>query len=93
MEDISFLKHEVIKGLVLELSLYLAAADNVSSRPSRVVESPQVRPWSNAFKLISCHLLLQRAFSFLASSFAQQQESSLEEYIQLLVMLQYSSRV
>lgn len=52
--------------------------------------------WSSAFKLVTLvqpsSAAAERVFSLLTSSFTVQQESSLEDYVQLSVMLQYNSR-
>ena len=90
----------VIDGLKSELPLYLAAAEDVSAQADPVAwwksHEPGLPNWAKACRLI---LLVQpssaaseRVFSILSNSFSHQQESSLEDYIQLSVMLQYNNR-
>ena len=90
----------VIDELKAELPRFLAAAEDVSHQVN-VVEwwhshELELPSWSKAFRQI---LLVQpssaaaeRVFSILTNTFSSQQESSLEDYIQLSVMLQYNHR-
>ena len=86
---------EAIEGMKSELPTYLAAAD----------VSPQIDPcewwkhhsadipmWARAFRKVALIPPLSAAavFSLLQSSFGKQQEQSLEDYIQLSVMMQYN---
>ena len=86
------------QSLKSELPLYFIAAEDASDQVDAVewwkAHESDLPLWSNAFKLI---ILMQpsfaaeeRVFLLLASSFAQQQELSLEDYIQFSVMLQYN---
>ena len=88
-----------IDGLKSEIPTYMAASEDVSRLPtdinpvawwkSHAMELPK---WANAFRLV---LLVQpssaaaeRVFSIL-QHFTAQQQSSLEDYLELSVMLQY----
>ena len=90
----------VIDGLKSELSAYKAAAEGLSVQTDPItwwkMHESDLHNWAKAFKLI---LLVQpssaaseRVFSILSNSFSDHQESSLEDYIQLSVMLQYNYR-
>ena len=94
-----FFDSATIDGLKSELPAYLAAAEDVSSEmdpmmwwKSRETELPK---WANACKLVVLVQLSSAAaehvFSILSSSFTAQQESSLEDYIELSIMLQYNN--
>ena len=83
-----------------ELPRYMAAAEDVSPRTAPITwwksHADMLPHWAQSFKLV---LLVQpssaateRVFSILANSFSAQQESSLEDYIQLSVMMQYNYR-
>ena len=85
-----FVNSEAIIELKTELPAYLAAAEDVSDHADALPK------WSS---LIHSILLVQpssaaaeRVFSLLSSSFDSRQESALEDYIQLSVMLQYNYR-
>ena len=92
---------EVLNDLKKELPAYLAAAEDVSPQVDplhwwRGHES-QLPKWAKACSLV---LLMQpssaaaeRVFSLLSNSFSSRQESSLEDYVELSVMLQYNKRV
>ena len=78
--------------------MYLAASEDVSTQTDAIAKlhETELPNWDNACRLI---LLVQpssaaseRVFSILNSSFSSQQESSLEDYIQLSIMLQYNRR-
>lgn len=97
-----FLNTELLDGLKQELPEYLAAAEDVSDQVDilewwRAQERHNAMPhWTHTCKLI---LLVQpssaaaeRVFSLLNNSFNSQQESSLEDYLQLSIMLQYNYR-
>ena len=90
----------VIDGLKSELPMYLAAAEDVSSQTDPIAwwksHEADLPNWAKVCRLM---LLVQpssaaseRVFSILSNSFSSQQESSLEDYIQLSVMLQYNNR-
>lgn len=89
-----FLNTEAIEGLKSELPYYMAAAEDVSP------EASQHQPAKVGQCCLSCRVALiqpssaaaERVFSILASSFGKQQESSLEDYVQLSVMMQYNYR-
>ena len=90
----SFNSTHVIEGLKAELPQYLAAAADVSHQVN-VVEwwsshKLDLPNWSKAFKQIllvqpSSAVFIERAFSILTKSFSSQQESCLEDDIQLSV--------
>ena len=90
---------DMIDGLKAELPAYLAAAEDVSTEIEPVAwwksHSTEPPKWADAFRYI---LLVQpssaaaeRVFSIL-QGFTAQQQSSLEDYIELSVMLQYNCR-
>ena len=86
-----------IDGLKSEIPTYMAASEDISAEidpiawwKSHAMELPK---WANAFRLV---LLVQpssaaaeRVFSIL-QRFTAQQQSSLEDYLELSVMLQYN---
>ena len=89
----------IIDNLKLELPYYLAAAeDSYQSDPIEwwKLHKDQLPHWSHAFQLVilvqPSSAAAERVFSLLANSFGTQQESSLEDYVQLSVMLQYNYR-
>ena len=95
-----FLSMSTIDGLMSELPKYLAASEDVSSQTDIVewwkLHEAQLPNWAKACQMV---LLVQpssaaaeRVFSILTNSFSAQQYSSLEDYIQLSVMLQYNYR-
>ena len=92
------LSAQTVNGLKAELPSYKAAVDDVE--PSVDTHDwwkrheEELPHWSTAFKLI---LLVQpssaaaeRVFSLLQNSFTQRQSSSLEDYIETSIMLQYN---
>ena len=90
----------LIDDLKSELPMYLAAAEDVSSQTDPFVwwksHETQLPIWSKAFRLVvlvqPSSAASERVFSILSNSFSTRQESSLEDYIQLSVMLQYNNR-
>ena len=98
---ISFLDSTLtIDGLKAELPLYLAAAEDMSAQTdvlqwwkSHQLELPK---WAEACSLVllvqPSSAAVEHVFSILSNSFSSQQESSLEDYIELSVMLQYNYR-
>lgn len=99
LSHLPFLKPK-IPSLKAELPSVLAACEGVHHSVNPIdwwkSHGEQFKTWLEAFKLV---LLVQpssasveRVFSLLANSFTSQQESSLEDYIQLSVMLQYNYR-
>ena len=89
-----------LSDLKSELPRYLAAAEGMSSRANIVdwwkSHEDDLPHWAQSCKLV---LLVQlssaaaeRVFSILSNSFSERQESSLEDYIELSVMLQYNYR-
>ena len=93
----TFLNSQVIHGLKSELPKYLAASEYVSTEQTWWKFHQEYLPnWAQACRLV---LLVQpssaaseRVFSILNQSFSSQQESALEDYTQLSVMLQYNYR-
>lgn len=92
-----FLKPK-IPSLKAELPSVLAACEGVHHSVNPIdwwkSHGEQFKTWLEAFKLV---LLVQpssasaeRVFSLLTNSFSRQQESALEDYIQLSVLLQYN---
>ena len=90
----------IIDGLKSELPEYMAKAEDVAPTISRTDwwsdHESELPNWSNACKQ---SLLFQpssaaaeRVFSLLQNSFKDQQYSSLEDYIQTSIMLQYNNR-
>ena len=88
----------IIDGLKSELPQYMASSEDVSPTVSRTdwwsCHESELPNWSKAAKL---SLLFQpssaaaeRVFSLLQNSFNEQQYSSLEDYIEASVMLQYN---
>ena len=89
----------MIDGLKAELPAYLAAAEDVSTEIEPVAwwksHSTELPKWADAFRYIvlvqPSSAAAERVFSIL-QGFTAQQQSSLEDYIELSVMLQYNSR-
>ena len=88
----------IIDGLKSELPQYMASSEDVSPTVSRTdwwsCHESELPNWSKAAKL---SLLFQpssaaaeKVFSLLQNSFNEQQYSSLEDYIEASVMLQYN---
>ena len=98
-----FLDSDVImNGFKVELPAYMAVAEDVSiSTEEKKVErwcdhKEQISHWASAVKQV---LLVQpssataeRVFSILRSSFNEQQECALTDYLQASTMLQYKKR-
>jgi len=99
LRAISFLDStSTIDGLKTELPLYLDAAEDVSAQTDVLqwwkFHQLELPKWAEACSLV---LLMQpssaaaeRVFSILSNSFSSRQELSLEDYIELSVMLQYN---
>ena len=83
-----------------ELPAYLAAAEDVSPDVETLSwwknHQNQIPTWAKAFKLIllvqPSSVAAERVFSLLQNSFSHQQQSSLENYISVSVMLQYNRK-
>ena len=95
-----FFDASTIGGLKTELPTYTALAEDVSTSVEPLAwwngHESQLPNWATACKRV---LLLQpssaaaeRVFSLLSNSFTSQQESSLEDYTELSVILQYNNR-
>ena len=95
-----FFTPELISNLKRELPEYLAEAKGSSNQVNPLswwkMHAEKLPTWSDVCKMV---LLLQpssaaaeRFFSLLSSTFSMSQESSLEDYIQVSVMLQYNHR-
>ena len=92
----------MIDGLKSELPEYLAEDEDVSEKVDVIKwwksheADGRLPSWTRACRLV---LLVQpssaaaeRVFSMLTNAFSTQQESSLEDYVQFSVMLQYNYR-
>ena len=86
-----------IDGLKSEIPTYMAASEDISAEidpiawwKSHAMELPK---WANAFRLVllfpPSSAAAERVFSIL-QCFTAQQQSSLEDYLELSVMLQYN---
>ena len=93
-------KPSILQGLKAELPAYLAKADGISSETDPVEwwkgHSADLPNWSSATADI---LLVQpssaaaeRVFSLLKASFGSQQDTTLNDYIECSLMLQYNNR-
>ena len=88
----------IIDGLKAKLPAYLAAAEDVSTEIDPVAwwkrHTTELPKWAEAFRSIllvqSSSAAAERVFSIL-QGFTAQQQSSLEDYVELSVMLQYNS--
>jgi hypothetical protein len=96
----TFFDASTIEWLKSELPNYAALAEDVSSAIDPLTwwkdHENKLPQWASACKRV---LLLQpssaaaeRVFSILSNSFNSQQESSLEDYTELSVILQYNNR-
>ena len=91
---------EAIEGMKSELPTYLAAAEGVAPQCDHCewwkYHSADLPMWARSFQKIALiqpsSAAAERVFSILQSSFGKQQEQSLEDFIQLSVMLQYNYR-
>ena len=100
LKSFPFFDQEIIDGLKSELPSYFAAAEDVSEQVDAIGwwngHKSNLPKWASAFKLLilvqPSSAAAERVFSLLTSSFTKQQESSLEDYIQLSIMLQYNSQ-
>lgn len=93
-----FLTSDTIAKLKVELPVYLAKATDISQELSLLtwwkMNSPSLPEWSAAAQ----HMLLvqpssaasERVFSLLKNSFGEQQLSSLQDYVDASLMLQYN---
>ena len=95
-----FFDASFISQLKAELPAYVAAAEDVSPGFEMLSwwrhHQNEIPTWAKAFQLL---LLVQpssaaaeRVFSLLQNSFSQQQQSFLEDYISVSVMLQYNRK-
>ena len=95
-----FLNSNIIDQLKLELPKYMAAAEDISPTVDTIVwwkrHANDLPHWSKACKML---LLVQpssaaaeRVFSILSSSFTATQRSSLEDYIETSIMIQYNNK-
>ena len=99
LKSFPFFDQEIIDGLKSELPSYFAAAEDVSEQVDAIGwwngHKSNLPRWASAFKLLilvqPSSAAAERVFSLLTSSFTKQ-ESSLEDYIQLSIMLQYNSQ-
>lgn len=102
LKSFPFLDSTLITNLKAELADYIAAAEGVVETIDPLKwwkdkeENGSLVNWAQAFKLI---LLIQpssgaaeRVFSLLNNTFNTRQESAMEDYIQLSVMMQYNNR-
>ena len=97
-----FVSTELIEGLKWELPEYLAAADDVSDKTDVMdwrkshEQNSRLPHWTKACRLVllvqPSSAAVERVFSLLNNAFTSQQESSLEDYLQLSIMLQYNYR-
>ena len=91
---------EAIEGMKSELPKYLATAEDVSPQIDTCEwwkhHSADIPTWATAFRKVALiqpsSAAAERVFSLLQSSFGKQQEQSLEDYVQLSVMMQYNYR-
>ena len=91
---------EAIEGMKSELPKYLATAEDVSPQIDTCEwwkhHSADIPTWAMAFRKVALiqpsSAAAERVFSLLQSSFGKQQEQSLEDYVQLSVMMQYNYR-
>ena len=92
-----FVNDTTLSALKSEFPNYVAASEDVSSDLSPLefwkAHADKLPSWSETAKKV---LLLQpsaeRAFSLLKSTFNEQQLSSLEDYIEASMMLQYNKQ-
>ena len=95
-----FLNSNDITTLKSELSTYIAAVEDISKSidPLEWWESNEERlpNWASAFKKLvlvqPSSAAAERVFSLLSKSFSKLQTRSLEDYVQLSIMLQYNNR-
>ena len=100
MRIFPFLDSDCVGALKSELPSYLAAAEDVCENVDIIQwwknHADRLSKWSSVFLQIvlvqPSSAAAETVFSLLSSSFTSQQESSLEDYIQLSVMLQYNYR-
>ena len=100
LSSLPFLGVNDVASLKSELPIYLAAIEGISSNIDPLNwwcnNADKLPNWSSAFKKV---ILMQpssaaaeRVFSILTFSFSKLQTVSLEDYVQLSVMLQYNHR-
>ncbi len=100
LKVLPFIKNPLITNLKTELPAYMSKAEDVLPTVSKTEwwkkHAQELPFWSSACKSI---LLLQpssaaaeRVFSLLNNSFKEQQYSSLEDYIETSIMLQYNEK-
>lgn len=98
MRIFPFLDSDCVSALKSKLPSYLAAAEDVCENVDIIQwwknHADRLPKWSSVFLQIvlmkPSSAAAERVFSLFSSSFTLQQESSLEDYIQLSVMLQYN---
>ena len=89
----------IVDSLKTELPAYIAAAAGVSTEIDPISwwknHATELPNWATAFRAVilvqPSSAAAERVFSIL-QRFTAQQESSLEDYIELSVMLQYNNR-
>ena len=100
LRSFPFLDVTTVDSLKSELPYYMAAASGVATTVDVLgwwKSHQQVLPhWASVFQQIALvqpsSAACERVFSLLASSFSSQQETALEDLIELSVMLQYNQR-
>ena len=93
-----FIDSTTVENIKTELPFYLAAAEEVSAESNPMVwwkaHEVELPNWARIFKLVvlvqPSSAASERVFSLLSNSFTFRRESSLKDYIQLSVMLQYN---
>ena len=98
MRIFPFLDSDCVSALKSELPSYLSSAEDVCENVDIIQwwknHADRLLKWSSVFLQIvlvqPSSAAAERVFSLLSSSFRSQQESSLEDYIQLSLMLQYN---
>ena len=88
---------ETIDGLMMEIPMYMAASEHVSTEIDLIAwwkrHAIELRKWANAFRkvlLIQPSLAVAERFFSILQIFTAQQQSSLEDYIKLSVMLHFN---
>ena len=99
LSEITFLNNKtILDNLKLELPQYIAVSADTSPEVDVMSwwaeHSEELPHWSSAAKMVALIQPLsdavERVFSILTNTFNAQQESSLQDYIEASLMLQYN---
>ena len=100
LKSLPFLAPNDLESLKSELHIYSAAVEDISTSINPLEwwmsHQDKLPNWAFNFQKVvtiqSASAAVESVFSLLSNSFSQNQTSSLEDYVQLSIMLQYNTR-